>query len=418
MLKVWTAIAAFALLAAVFVSTAVQGASKYADPQFQTQWQQGEAITPNFWGPLSTAKEGQQEPYKESQGGQRLVQYFDKGRMELTNGKVTNGLLATEIIKAQIQVGDATFQPKDPPAIPIAGDPDNPGPTYAGLASKGKTLFDATTQYASKDKTTGALVATKVAADGTVTPANPQTGTGPTAMIAFDTQTKHNVPKAFADYRDKAGLATIGLAISEPFLTTVKVAGQQKDVMVQVFERRVLTYTASNPAAFQVEMGNIGQHYYQWRYASGASANTPAATAATTATTAPASSPAAAAPSATSQIAGAKAPPTPPATSGSATIDVKISGVLPNVKKGDIQTVNVATVNTAKTGCSLDVTYPGNKPVDAQKNRLQPQFVDGNGNVLWAWTIGDDATAGTATIVVNCTINNSLGTANASFTIG
>jgi len=35
---------------------------------------------------------------------------------------------------------------------------------------------------------------------------------------------------------------------------------------VQVFERRVLTYTASNDSAFQVEMGNIGQHYYQWRY--------------------------------------------------------------------------------------------------------------------------------------------------------
>jgi hypothetical protein len=27
----------------------------------------------------------------------------------------------------------------------------------------------------------------------------------------------------------------------------------------------VLTYTASNPAAFQVEMGNIGAHYSQWR---------------------------------------------------------------------------------------------------------------------------------------------------------
>jgi hypothetical protein len=61
------------------------------------------------------------------------VQYFDKGRMELTNGAITNGLLASEIIKGQIQVGDATFQQKASPAIPIAGDPDNPGPTYAQL---------------------------------------------------------------------------------------------------------------------------------------------------------------------------------------------------------------------------------------------------------------------------------------------
>ena len=79
---------------------------------------------------------------------------------------------------------------------------------------------------------------------------------------SYDDATKHNVPKAFADYRAKAGLATIGFAISEPFFATVKVAGAQKQVMVQVFERRVLTYTATNPAAFQVEMGNIGRHYY------------------------------------------------------------------------------------------------------------------------------------------------------------
>jgi len=28
----------------------------------------------------------------------------------------------------------------------------------------------------------------------------------------------------------------------------------------------VLSYTPTNPPGFQVEMGNIGQHYYQWRY--------------------------------------------------------------------------------------------------------------------------------------------------------
>jgi hypothetical protein len=29
---------------------------------------------------------------------------------------------------------------------------------------------------------------------------------------------------------------------------------------------RVLTYTPSNPVAFRVEMGNVGQHYFAWRY--------------------------------------------------------------------------------------------------------------------------------------------------------
>jgi hypothetical protein len=73
------------------------------------------------------------------------VQYFDKGRMEIGSGiGVTNGLLATEMIKGQIQVGDASFVPAILlAAIPIAGDPDNPGPTYAQLATTARPLFDA-----------------------------------------------------------------------------------------------------------------------------------------------------------------------------------------------------------------------------------------------------------------------------------
>ena len=35
---------------------------------------------------------------------------------------------------------------------------------------------------------------------------------------------------------------------------------------MQCFERRCLTYTPANPAGWQVEAGNVGQHYYQWRY--------------------------------------------------------------------------------------------------------------------------------------------------------
>jgi hypothetical protein len=252
-------------------------ASSFADPAFQTQWEQGEAIAANYWGPLANAKDGRQEPYKEAAGGTRLVQYFDKGRMELTNGTVTNGLLATELITGQVQVGDAAFQAKDPPAIPIAGDPDNPGPTYAQLASKGKSLF------AAAPKQTGNYAQAVVSPSGDISASD----AGPSAaatFAAFDDPTQHNVPQAFADFRAKAGLQTIGYAKSEPFTATVKVAGAPKQVLVQVFERRVLTYTASNPDAFKVEMGNIGQHYYQWRYGSpGASASAAPATAAATA---------------------------------------------------------------------------------------------------------------------------------------
>jgi hypothetical protein len=246
---------------------------------FKPQWQQGEAIAPNFWGPADTVAFNEQYaegstgfsesgPANPGQG-MRPVQYFEKGRMELTHpasGIVTNGLLANELITGQLQLGDSTFQQRAPATIPIAGDPDNAGPTYADLGTKGATLFNPTAPQVPTERNLGMLVETRVAADGTVTTTQPLAAQGPMAISVYDSQTRHNVPMAFADYRNTVGLLTVGLAKSEPFLTTVKVAGQQRQVMVQVFERRVLTYTADNPPAFQVEMGNIGIHYYRWRY--------------------------------------------------------------------------------------------------------------------------------------------------------
>jgi len=60
--------------------------------------------------------------------------------------------------------------------------------------------------------------------------------------------------------------SVVGLPLSEPYWVQATVGGQVKDVLVQVFERRVMTFTPSNSAAFQVEMGNVGRAYYKWRY--------------------------------------------------------------------------------------------------------------------------------------------------------
>src|SRR4051794_4073162 len=196
MRRTLTLAATLLLLLSVAGMATLQAASKYADAQFEAQWKQGEAITPNFWGPLSTAKDGQQEPYKEAPGGARLVQYFDKGRMELTNGAVTNGLLATEIIKGQVQTGDATFQPKAPPAIPIAGDPDNAGPTYLHLSTTAAILL------ADARRPPGTYATPVVSWAGTVA----RGGGAPPSYAAYalyDSATHHNVSRAFGDYRDK-----------------------------------------------------------------------------------------------------------------------------------------------------------------------------------------------------------------------
>jgi hypothetical protein len=255
----------------------VRAADSFASPAFQDRWQADEAIVPNYWGPLALASDGLRETYADAPGGQRIVQYFDKGRMEITvpsHGGVTSGLLAKELVTGQIQTGNATFQTLNPANITLAGDDDRftdphyPGktispPTYATLANLHAAFLD------TKPQTIGAPTTLEIASATTGNvPATYQDGASdPQGVIAaYDTVTGHNIPAAFARFRDRAGIATIGLAISEPFWGTFKFGTSGKEVLVQVFERRVLTYTPDNPADYRVEMGNVGLHYYLWRY--------------------------------------------------------------------------------------------------------------------------------------------------------
>jgi hypothetical protein len=57
-----------------------------------------------------------------------------------------------------------------------------------------------------------------------------------------------------------------GLPVTGAYWVKAKVGGVERPILFQVFERRVLTYNPANEPAFRVEMGNVGQHYYQWRY--------------------------------------------------------------------------------------------------------------------------------------------------------
>jgi hypothetical protein len=108
-------------------------------------------------------------------------------------------------------------------------------------------------------------------------------GTIPGAVyVYYDRTLKHNIPQVFWNYLNQTGIiyngsgyvngplfdwiATFGYPITDAYWVTTRVAGQLKNVMVQIFERRVLTFTPGNPTNFQVEMGNVGLHYYRWRY--------------------------------------------------------------------------------------------------------------------------------------------------------
>jgi hypothetical protein len=190
------------------------------------------------------------------------VQYFDKARMELNTpgGPVTAGLLSVELITGKQQNGDATFVQRSPAKVTVAGDPDNTFPTYADLAK-----LQAPEQ---NNTASGAPVAKLANPDGTFGSYGPAATDSLAKTTGYDDATKHNIPKAFYDFRNSpalGGIQAIGLAISEPVWANVKVGGKTVPVLVQAFERRVLTYTPDNPILFRVEYGNIGRAYYAWR---------------------------------------------------------------------------------------------------------------------------------------------------------
>jgi hypothetical protein len=218
------------------------------------------------------------ETYK--QGGTRQVQYFDKTRMEQTTGRpVTNGLLVKELITGLLQVGDNDFEQHEPgTTLNIVGDQASnvPNPTYASFR-KVATIND---DNKATNRTNQTVTAT-INRDGVVGD-SPDLGTQYNVKNAyFDTTLSHNIPGVFWDFLNQTGpvyknnqyvtdkvfdwLSTTGLPLTEAYWTKAVVGGKTLDVLVQAFERRVLTYTPSNPTAYQVEMGNVGQHYLSWR---------------------------------------------------------------------------------------------------------------------------------------------------------
>lgn len=265
------------LLASTWLAAVpLRAASAFASPAFQAQWQAAEAVAPNFWGPLATARDGQQEPYKEApSGGQRLVQYFDKARMELTVpalSTVTTGLLTVELKTGKMQIGDTAFEQRQPAKINLAGDPGESGPTYADLSqlaervprpSGGIGLFPPTYigngRFKGYDERVDHLPFDLV----------PKTGD---YVSYVDDPSGHYgtfVYQPFLDFIHSMPLPieqTTGYPIGLFFFAQVKIGGAPTWVLVQPFERRVLTYNPNNPAATRVEFGNIGQHYYTWRY--------------------------------------------------------------------------------------------------------------------------------------------------------
>jgi hypothetical protein len=201
------------------------------------------------------------------------VWYLDKTRMEITHPDgdpdsawyVTTGLLVKEMISGKMQLGDTQFEPRQPAAVPVTGDMDAaPGKTitYADLRPLASLDGERRVPKATND----ASIIDVVQPRGQVTQ-DPHLADYDIRPGGYDDVVGHNVAAVFlhAISNDRL-LYLAGRPLTEPYWTHVPVGHQEKDVLVQAFERRVLTYTPSNPAPWKVEWGNVGRQYVQWRY--------------------------------------------------------------------------------------------------------------------------------------------------------
>lgn len=233
-----------------------------------------------IWGP-EPFTDVRVEDYVDAPGGTRLVRYYDKSRMEITDPNrdwtspwyVTNGLLVTEMITGRVQRGDNTFEQWNPAPVNVAGDATDPnGPTYASF----NAVLDA------PPLALGALVTQRIDRAGNVSddPALAERGVAATFL---DDVTNHTIAEPFWAFMNSGGTVwdygmfvddllfenpffATGRPITNPYWATVLLAGEPTDVLIQCFERRCLTYTPNNPPAWQVEAGNVGRHYFTWRF--------------------------------------------------------------------------------------------------------------------------------------------------------
>ncbi|HEY0069945.1 MAG TPA: hypothetical protein VGE04_08275 [Chloroflexia bacterium] len=242
-----------------------------------------------YWGPQVSG------PIYEQLGDKtRLVQYFEKSRMEINDlsrpDQVTNGLLTVELVSGQMQVSPSSYETHPPADIPLASDPDDKNaPQYLSFVRLANTpLGDHPAPRA-----TGQMVDLRVNKAGQTSKDTSFDKYG-VKYGFYNTETKHNIADKIWDFLNTTGpysnpdgtqaanpngtpataklsdpwFYTTGYPISEPYWATVKI-GKPTDVLIQLFERRVVTYNPNQTPGFRVEMNNIGQHYVKWRYPKG-----------------------------------------------------------------------------------------------------------------------------------------------------
>ncbi|CAA9587235.1 MAG: hypothetical protein AVDCRST_MAG88-4141, partial [uncultured Thermomicrobiales bacterium] len=219
-----------------------------------------------------------EEPLAGLPGGRHAVLYWDKGRMEVNDPAaaqdrfyVTNGRLVAELVtgRQQIGIGPEAYAQRVPAAVPFGDLNDATGPTYASFRER---LGDRP------------LAPGQPVAQGLDRAGQPfATEAGGVVCQVVVAETNHCIAAPFWAFLNQSGpvydggavvtgalfdpmFGATGLPISEPYWITVRSGDQPTRILIQLFERRTLTFNPANAAATRVEMGNVGLHYYHWRY--------------------------------------------------------------------------------------------------------------------------------------------------------
>ncbi len=276
-------------LSAAFAALPPTAPPRITEPAFQQLWaRQDRPVATRgsqrswTWGPQPLTPTLPRSTLPDDMG---RFQYFDKARMEINDPAanpndpwyVTTGLLPVELMTGDYQqTAGLTGAHRDGPArLAAVGDPGN-FPTYADLGR----LFDR--EGRSPAAAFSRPITTRLTRDGMVNRTDQSVFTADpnTILVASPTGTDYGVPRAFATFMTQSGpvftdnqvvtaqlfdpLFVFGFPVTEPVWVDATVGGTRTPVLVQVFERRVLTYNPANPPAWRVEMGNVGRHYLLW----------------------------------------------------------------------------------------------------------------------------------------------------------
>jgi hypothetical protein len=242
--------------------------SAFADPAFSRYYSRSSGTEQQLlWGggPLVSLV----EPFTGAPGNRRLVQYFERGRMEIadssaattTTGSISQGLLVREMATGYVQLGYDDFVQGEPAPIAIFGSAADTGDAALTYAD-----FVAAVAIEAGDRT-GELLSDWIGPGGEITVETP-----PVDILAgsYEPITGHNVPDVTASWlrTDPFGIEpsdALGLPISEPYWVQSG-KGNAGISLIQLFERRVVVYTPDLPLAERFSLTSAGRHYYRWRY--------------------------------------------------------------------------------------------------------------------------------------------------------